>query len=118
MNMNECLVDVYANAVNKGFYEDLDALEILKENCHIDEKFYNIMRKNAIAARLAFIKREEGEALEELIKGDTEKFEIELADIVLRVFSLAGALDIDLERAINVKMIINKERPRKHGKEF
>lgn len=40
----------------------------------------------------------------------------ELADIVIRVFDLAGRENIDLERAIEEKMAFNKTRPFRHGK--
>ena len=40
---------------------------------------------------------------------------IELADIILRVFSLCGEYGIDIETAIKLKMEYNKTRPHKHG---
>ena len=39
----------------------------------------------------------------------------ELADIVVRTFTLAAWLGIDLEKAIQIKMEYNKTRPVKHG---
>ena len=42
----------------------------------------------------------------------------ELADIVLRTFDLAEGLNIDIEEAILVKMEMNRNRKRKHGKLF
>lgn len=42
----------------------------------------------------------------------------ELADICIRVFSYAGANNIDLTYAIQDKIRKNKERPEKHGKAF
>lgn len=43
-------------------------------------------------------------------------FPSELADILIRVFDLAGALGIDLEAEVELKMNYNKSRPYKHGK--
>lgn len=40
----------------------------------------------------------------------------ELADVMIRVFDLAGALGIDLEHEIAVKMAYNETRPFKHGR--
>jgi len=40
----------------------------------------------------------------------------ELADILIRCGDLAGALGIDLERAVKEKMAYNATRPFKHGK--
>lgn len=42
-------------------------------------------------------------------------FPTELADIVIRVFDLAGALNIDLEEVILRKMAYNETRPYRHG---
>lgn len=43
-------------------------------------------------------------------------FHSELADILVRVADLSGALGIDLEEAVRVKMKYNATRPFKHGK--
>lgn len=40
---------------------------------------------------------------------------IELADIVIRVFSMAKELEIDLENAINLKLDYNSKRTYRHG---
>lgn len=42
--------------------------------------------------------------------------EEEMADILIRVFDLAGQRGIDLGRAVLVKMQYNSTRPHKHGK--
>ena len=47
-----------------------------------------------------------------------EGFPIELADAVIRIADLCGALNIGLQDAINTKMAYNQTRPRKHGKSF
>lgn len=45
----------------------------------------------------------------------TSGFPSELADIVIRVADLTGALGIDLEKAIAEKMAYNATRPHRHG---
>ena len=42
-------------------------------------------------------------------------FPSELADIVIRCFDLAGAMNIDLEAVIEQKHEFNKTRPHRHG---
>lgn len=50
--------------------------------------------------------------------GKPEGFGIELADAVIRIADLCGALGIDLEGAIRRKLDYNATRPHKHGKAF
>lgn len=83
-----------------------------------------------VPEKLCLIHSEISEALEELrdgsliqgyhlaTSGKPEGFGIELADAVIRIADLCGALGIDLEQAISVKHAYNKSRPQKHGKAF
>lgn len=75
---------------------------------------------------LALIHSEVSEALEEYRAGHAptevyfngakpEGVGIELADVVIRVADLCGALGIDLEKAIEQKMAFNASRPYRHG---
>jgi len=100
------LVDMaHATAVAKGWAADLDP--------------------NGIAAKLCLIHSEVSEALECLRDGEMEMFMrggikpegfgVELADIVIRVADLAGALNIDLAEMIAVKMEYNLTRTHRHG---
>lgn len=50
--------------------------------------------------------------------GKPEGFPSELADIVIRVMDLAGAMNIDLSVEIEKKMQHNETRPFKHGKAY
>ena len=43
-------------------------------------------------------------------------FDIELADIIIRVCDLAGAKGIDLSAAVQTKAAYNRGRPRRHGR--
>jgi Lar family restriction alleviation protein len=47
-----------------------------------------------------------------------DSFTVELADIVIRVFDLAGELNRPLGAAIVAKMAFNESRPYRHGKQF
>lgn len=64
---------------------------------------------------LALIHSEVSEALEADRKGNQEGFVEELADVCIRVFDLAGLMNIDLEKAILDKMEFNRSRPMMHG---
>lgn len=47
-----------------------------------------------------------------------EGFGVELADAVIRIAHLCGALDIDLEARVVEKLTYNATRPYKHGRAF
>ena len=80
---------------------------------------------NMVAAKLMLIVSEVSEALEDLRiqdvgvsttnDGKPEGFASELADAAIRIFDLAGYLEIDLEEAIRLKMAFNQTRARRHG---
>lgn len=44
--------------------------------------------------------------------------EAELADCIIRIMDMAGALELDVPAAIVAKMKYNNSRPYKHGKRF
>lgn len=89
-----------------------------------------IFHPTVFASKLALIHSEVSEALEESRNGSplTENWQnfpekpegipAELADIVIRVFDLAGWAGIDLETAIIEKLDYNQTRSHKHGKKF
>ena len=95
---------IYLDNWNKGFWEN-----------------------NNIPTKLALIHGEVSEALEAL-RLDTpaadkhlpqySNFAVELADIVIRVFDLAGQQGIPLGKVIDDKLEVNRARPNKHGKRF
>lgn len=66
--------------------------------------------------KLALIASEIGEAVEAARDGAWEDFAEELADICIRVFDLAGALNIDIQTEIISKMAYNEGRSHMHGK--
>lgn len=92
-----------------------------RQGFHEDEANRNIPTK------LMLIVVEVAEALEEFRDGKIERYynpekptkpegvAPELADVVIRVGDLAHMLGIDLNREIEIKMMYNNTRPRKHG---
>lgn len=107
MKISELVEQAHKNAKEKGFYDNWNV------NVHFDQE-----RNNFIATELMLIVTEVSEAMEALRKGDMENFAEELADIPLRVASLCGLLQVDLEQEIKQKMEKNKARGYMHGKRF
>lgn len=108
MNINETMVGIHRNAVDKGWWEtDRNIGEVIAL-CH----------------------SELSEALEEARKGKFETYYnelkpdkpegvyVELADCMIRIMDYCGHIGIDLESVIREKMIYNGSRPYKHGKKF
>lgn len=115
MEINKLIEVAHKNAVDHGFWEDIEEKRWLKvafknPACTIDT--------NAISTRLMLIVGEVAEAQEGLRHNDRDNFKEELADVVIRLADLCGGLDIDLAAEINKKMVINRDRPYKHGKAF
>lgn len=86
--------------------------------------FYDI--DTTIEHRIALVHSELSEAVEEVRRGNvgifwkTDEhpfgFSVELADAMIRIADLAGALGIDLESCIKAKMAYNLTREYRHGK--
>jgi len=102
--------EAHRNALDKGFYEDVEAL---RQAAMHPNDFEAIMVRLKIA-RLGLVGTEVAEAIEEVRKG--RPVGSELADIVIRTMDLAGFLGIDLASEIANKMQKNLDRPAKHGK--
>ena len=47
--------------------------------------------------------------------GKPEGFIFELADTIIRIADLSGQLDLNLEKALQIKMEFNQTRPYRHG---
>lgn len=104
----------FSNSVDKGFYDDFPPND--NEQAQLAYK----------SMKIALMHSELSEALEALRKpGGVDKhcpefpnLDIELADVLIRVFDFCGANDINIGAAVFNKMAANAARPYKHGKKF
>lgn len=121
-NLNELSKQIYEANKLKGFdaknenigqtlmlivSELSEALEALRKNRRANLELYDHnTTNNGLEFELAF----------QVEIKDT--FEDEITDSIIRLFDLCGALEIDIERHIELKRAYNSLRPYKHGKEF
>ena len=116
--LNEYVGAAHENAVDKGWWDghpvSCEGLRPRRE-----------MTPDQVLAKLMLIVTEVAEAAEDVRNGDMDAIQVEgekpagfpteLADIVIRVFDLAGALGIDLQAEVARKMLHNYTRPPRHG---
>lgn len=104
---------IHQGNVNAGWWTDLDTLQSLAEECRIRTRF----GKALVAEKLVLIHSEISEAMESARKNLKDDklphrsgVEVELADAVIRILDLAGALQLDLAGAIQEKLAYNAVR--------
>ena len=104
---------IHQGNVDAGWWTDLDTLQSLAEECRIRTRF----GKALVAEKLALIHSEISEAMEGARKNlmddklpHRKMIEVELADAMIRILDLAGALQLDLAGAIQEKLAYNAVR--------
>ena len=114
ISLNTLRDAIYEDAVAHGLWESTDYTvkecieEARREGEPADQE--DMMRGWAMEA----IRREVNEL--EMTLSEEEYVE-ELADVIIASLSVAGKLGIDIDAAVRRKMVINRARPWKHGKE-
>jgi NTP pyrophosphatase (non-canonical NTP hydrolase) len=99
----------------------VEGLNAYSSACHLAAKeagwWPNGYTPDIGAMKIALIHSEISEALEGIRKNSQDvhlphrlAVEVELADALIRIFDLAGALDLDLDRAVKEKIEYNKQR--------
>lgn len=103
LHLQDLINDVHYNAKFKGFWEG----------------------ERNVGEAIALMHSELSEALEAARanfpadkKVPFDNFTVELADCVIRIFDLAGGMELPLVDALLAKHEYNQTRPHKHGKVF
>ena len=81
------------------FFQDLKLANLTIDDFNLDNSNYRLIKNR----------------FETTIK---DSFEDEIADTFLRLFDLCGALNIDIESHIKLKLAYNESREYKHGKKY
>lgn len=122
--INKLSAEIYANAKEKGFYEDgkannigerlclihsevSEALEADRKNKHCH---YDILKANQL---------NDPESFKYIFKENIkDTFEDEIADVMIRCMDMAAHLGFDMEQHILAKMRYNSMREKMHGKAY
>jgi NTP pyrophosphatase (non-canonical NTP hydrolase) len=106
VTLNELRDECHSIARSKGWYDGDDG------NRNVGEQ-------------LMLVVTEVAEAMEDLRDsrmtasvdetGKPVGFPVEIADVMIRIFDLAGYLEIDLDSAVEAKMKFNRQRSYRHG---
>ena len=119
-SINDWIDDVHATARGKGWWTPYEAREGALRELSADQVLAKLMLVVSELAEACEAVRVPGFQSIGLRKAwaENEKpegFHIELADAVIRIFDLCGAMGIDLEQAIRDKALYNDTRPQRHG---
>lgn len=105
---------IHQGNIDAGWWTDLSTNQDLAEECRKGTRF----GKALVAEKLVLIHSEISEAMEAARKNlmddklpHRKGIEVELADAVIRILDLCGALNLDLAGAIQEKLWYNLSRP-------
>ena len=113
-NINKLQKDIHDSNAVAGWWTDLETGINLANEARKGTR----LGKAIVAEKLCLIHSEVSEAVEASRKNlmddkltHRKGVEVELADAVIRILDLAGALELDLDGAITEKLIFNLTRP-------
>jgi NTP pyrophosphatase (non-canonical NTP hydrolase) len=106
MNLKKLQTEIHQNSADHGFWSgEVTSSYYTKALLMMTEisEFVEELRNNTPICEVKFV------------EGKPVGPPIELADLFIRLLDLCGRSDIDLEKAVKIKMSYNKTRPYMHG---
>lgn len=110
-DLNELRDEIYKDAVAHGLWNETEALRVWAYCGKRTKYAIDRVRREDCAMRI----RDEVEELYD-VAYDANYYTEELADVIITALSVAGYLGIDIDKAVQAKMEINRGREWRHGK--
>lgn len=110
-DLNELRDEIYSDAVAHGLWDETEALRVWAYCGKRTKYAIDRVRREDCAVR---IKDEVIELFDSAY--DAIHYAEELADVIITALSAAGYLGIDIDKAVQEKMKINRGREWRHGK--
>ena len=110
-DLNELRDEIYDDAVKHGLWNEAEALRVWAYCGKRTKYAIDRVRREDCAMRI----RDEVEELYDEAHNENNYTE-ELADVIIMALSVAGYLGIDIEKAVQAKMEINRGREWRRGK--
>lgn len=121
--LNELRDKIYSDAVAHGLWDEDYLLKTLVNSDAVRDsgllQIYKIVNTEQEIRRVHATLRvfmENQELLKSVLDEEEDYFVEELADVIIMALSAAGYLGIDIDKAVQEKMEINRGREWRHGK--
>ena len=121
--LNELRDEIYSDAVAHGLWDEDYLLKTLVNSDVVRDsgllQIYKIVNTEQEVRRVHATLRvfmENQELLKSVLDEEEDYFTEELADVIIMALSAAGYLGIDIDKAVQAKMEINRGREWRHGK--
>jgi hypothetical protein len=107
--------EIHAWARAQGFY---DNEQTVVRDPILGDVEGRVTNTSLRSEKLMLIVTEVAEVMEALRDGDEENEAEEVADVLIRLLDYAAWRGFSLDREVEAKMVVNRQRPRLHGRRF
>ena len=124
--LNELAKECHSNARDKGFYDNApkyDPMDRSFDSTNYRMTHFSLIAEEAMEGQTAARKGTLEEPCGKVVLGPTIGYDVEmsnvaeeLADIIIRALDSSVYFGVDIEKAVQLKMLYNSKRPKMHGK--